>query len=221
MLTASDKKFVVIAGPNGAGKSSTSKTLLSDLNIPTDAFNWDARFEKNWRQFDYDSSPQLIDGIRNKTNQEFSRYLNRGFKSDTSVAYETNFHHRYNLERIEEAKLNGYIVIIHYLYLDSIATALERVQKRVALGGHHVTEEAVRDRYWNGFSILNEAIILSDYINVWDYSEDYDSAIMLSKLPDSIKVYKKLPERLYDKVPNLRDLGIDSSMVRARVDRFD
>ena len=48
---------------------------------------------------------------------------------------------------MKEAKINGYEVIIYFLYLDSVKDNLKRIQKRVKMGGHSIPKESVLRRH--------------------------------------------------------------------------
>ncbi|MEQ8474802.1 hypothetical protein [Fulvivirga sp.] len=68
--------LVIIAGPNGAGKSTVSASILEPYGIQS--FDYDSRMYSEWKKFDFD--PAIEEGIRNKTSEDFHKYLTNGFK---------------------------------------------------------------------------------------------------------------------------------------------
>lgn len=211
MKASSDKLLIVFAGPNGAGKSFASQTYLKNLGVSNSAFDWDERFLNLWRQYDFD--PMVHSGVRDRINEEFGDYIQQGFKNHEHLAYETNFHHSYNLELIRQALDNNYQVILHYFYLKSIDIAISRVANRVKLGGHAVSKPDIKERFRNGFVQLNEAIKLCQYISIFDYSMDFSPKIILTKSPDKLVVHNKIPLYLFKKAPNLSVIGVTSKMI--------
>ena len=72
---------------------------------------------------------------------------------------------------IEDAKNLGYVVILIYFWLNSPDLAVERVQKRVASGGHNVSEPTVRRRYTQGIiNLMNRYIPVVDTWMIFDNS---------------------------------------------------
>lgn len=89
------KYFVILAGPNGAGKS----TLATDLvykRYKVQTFDWDKEFELEWKRFQFD--PQVEQGVRDKVSDNFQNRIHTSFSKGQSVAYETNYHNKYNLQ---------------------------------------------------------------------------------------------------------------------------
>lgn len=207
MEASSEPFFVVIAGPNGAGKSTTSDNFIKRLGIPESAFDWDDRFNKAWARFSYD--PLVFEGVRNSVNQEFREFIESGLSDRKSIAYETNFHHEYNLDLHTRAKASGFTTLLFFLYLESSAIASERVQMRVEKGGHDVSEKDIRERYSGGLEMLNDAITAFDKTYIYNTSELYESKLLLfhDRSIPTTKVYLTLPQGLLDRVPNLDELN--------------
>ena len=50
----------------------------------------------------------------------------------------------------QEAQTDGYEFHLYFFWLVSAETAIQRVAKRVQMGGHHVPEDRIRSRYESG-----------------------------------------------------------------------
>jgi predicted ABC-type ATPase len=64
-----------------------------------------------------------------------------------SFAFESTLSGRTWLAILKDAIDQGYEVTIYFLYLDSIKKNLQRIKKRVLLGGHPIPTEAVHRRH--------------------------------------------------------------------------
>jgi len=63
---------------------------------------------------------------------------------------ETTLASRTFIPFLRSCKSKGYIINLIYLWLSSVALAIERVARRVASGGHAIPEETIRRRYERG-----------------------------------------------------------------------
>ena len=212
MKVSSEKYFIIIAGPNGAGKSASSDTILQQFGLSISAFNWDDRFHKLWGNFDYD--PIVTDGIRNKINDEFKSYIKTSFSHGTNVAYETNFHHQYNIDLLLEARNLGYKTVIYFLYLDSVDIAIFRVNLRVNLGGHFVSKSDIEERFIHGLNQFNQALSLCDYFTIYDNSTDFHPQLLMVKSLGKFRIFNKIPKKLMIKVPELSHFGVNENWIQ-------
>ena len=69
-----------------------------------------------------------------------------------SFAFESTLSGRTWLTVLKEAIDQGYQVTIYFLYLDSVKKNLQRIKRRVQLGGHPIPTEAVHRRHPRCFS---------------------------------------------------------------------
>lgn len=72
---------------------------------------------------------------------------------------------------MREAKAAGFSIDLYYVALDNVERNIERVQFRVALGGHDIPEDAIRRRYKGSFDHLPQALALADEAVIVDNSE--------------------------------------------------
>ena len=135
-------KLYIISGCNGSGKTTASYMLLPELLDCREFVNSD-EFAKSLSPFN--PSAASITASRYmlmKINYLLDRYQDFGI--------ETTLATRSLLRIIETAKSRGYEVTILYFWLNSPDLAVQRVQARVAAGGHNIPEHVVRRRYLMG-----------------------------------------------------------------------
>lgn len=148
-------KLYIIAGCNGSGKTTASYTLLPELLECSEFVNSD-EFAKSLSPFD-----------PSEASVSASRYMLMKIKylleREVDFAIETTLATRSLAKIISEAKEKGYHVTIIYFWLNSTSIAKERVQARVAAGGHNIPDDVIVRRYYLGLKYLFDNYIgLSD-----------------------------------------------------------
>jgi predicted ABC-type ATPase len=87
-----------------------------------------------------------------------------------SFSFETVMSDSRKLDFVENAKQNGYRIYLYYFSTEDPEININRVSIRVALDGHHVSEEIIKKRYKNSLENLKEAVRLSDRAYLFDNS---------------------------------------------------
>jgi len=152
----SDKKpmLLVLAGPNGSGKSTITQyfdivgtyTNADDMVASTGMSNEDAAIRADEMRYN---------SIKNK--EDFT--------------FETVLSSHYKLDILEKAKSEGYFIkCIFILTIDS-SINVARVAARVALGGHYVDEDKIRNRYKKSLGNIKKLIEICDILHVYDNTE--------------------------------------------------
>jgi predicted ABC-type ATPase len=133
---------VIMAGPNGAGKSTLSEPLLAGtlgirhyVNADTlarglSAFNAD--------EMEVEAGKIMLEHLHDLAEQR------------ANFAFETTLASRTFAPWIAKLKTTGYQFHLFYVWVPSADVSVERVRKRVILGGHGVPEETIRRRYQRG-----------------------------------------------------------------------
>ena len=124
------KKYIIIAGVNGAGKSTLYETLdeLKDMpRINTDEI---VKVLGDWR----DMSILITAG------KVAVKLLNQYLTDGVTFNQETTLCGKSILRNIRKAKEMGYCIEMHYVGVDSVNIAKERVKSRVNKGGHGISE---------------------------------------------------------------------------------
>lgn len=154
----------VIAGCNGSGKSSFSKEII-DLNvIPFD-------YDKYFLAF-YDSlqASDIQDRMaHNLAFEELETQIAESIELRKDFVYETNFNST-PLHWPEVFRKNGFYLKLTYLALDSIEEAIRRVRIRVQNGGHFVSENEIKKRYFEGAKNLDTYFSFFDEVEIYDCS---------------------------------------------------
>lgn len=184
------KKYIVIAGVNGAGKSTLYQTLETIKQI--DRINTDeiVRSFGNWKNAD--------DVI--KAGKIAVKKIEEYFRNGISFNQETTLCGNSIINNIIKAKNLGYKIEVHYIGVESIEIAKERIAYRVEHGGHGIPNADVERRYYESFEHLRKIMNICDEVILYDNTEAFNrfaifhngEAVMLSKeLPDWYGKYLK------------------------------
>lgn len=150
----------LIVGPNGAGKS----TLYAKVIGPTtrlDFVNADEIAHARWPGEEVERS---YDAAVLAAEERDRRIADR-----RSFVAETVFSHESKLALIDQARANGYVVILHVVIVPE-ELAVARVADRARVGGHDVPEDKIRSRYYRLWPLVVDAIGRADEAHVYDNS---------------------------------------------------
>jgi predicted ABC-type ATPase len=142
----------IIAGPNGAGKSSLSADLYENTGIKP--FDFDYKFLLKWSRFSFD--PSLEQVIHLSTQEEYEDRKNECLVSGLDFAFETNYHDPDVANTIRLFRKEGYRVELIFLFLATPEEAIARVNTRVLAGGHAVSIQTIRERFYVGLDLLDQ-----------------------------------------------------------------
>ncbi len=129
----------MLAGVNGAGKSSVGGAILQDHGITW--FNPDTYARELVRELGLDANDA------NARAWQFGKStLERAIADGTNYAFETTLGGNTITSLLSKAAQTHDVVML-YCGLSSPEMHLARVALRVAHGGHHITEEKIRERW--------------------------------------------------------------------------
>ena len=100
-------------------------------------------------------------------------FIRRGLleiKKDVTFTVETVMSHESKLDLMRTAKLKGFRIYLYYVSTSSPEINVGRVATRVQEGGHNVSEEKIRSRYYKSLQQLHDAVLLSDRAYIFDNS---------------------------------------------------
>ena len=146
------KKYILIAGVNGAGKSTLYQTLHSlheMIRINTDEI---VRKLGDWR-----SIKNQIEAGKIAVSK-----LKECFENELTFNQETTLCGKSVIGNIVKAKEKGYSIELHYVGVDSVEIAKERVRFRVEHGGHGIPEQTIEKRYIESLQNLQKVLPLCD-----------------------------------------------------------
>lgn len=170
-MPSSHPQLFIVAGPNGAGKSTTSEKLLKPFK--TRVFDWDKEFYAIWSKFGYD--PHVEHGVRDSTNDLFSKKKDEALHKLQHFAFETNFNQNTIFAMVDEFRLAGFQLNLYYLLISDVSICKARVEERVKVDqGHPVSEQTIEERFIQGLDNLNQSASKFDRLFLYDASREYD-----------------------------------------------
>lgn len=89
-----------------------------------------------------------------------------------TFTFETVMSSRDKVDFMEEARRRGYRVYLYFVATDDPEINLDRVRRRVMLGGHPVPDDKVRERYKKSIGLMTEACDVSHRAYIFDNSGD-------------------------------------------------
>jgi predicted ABC-type ATPase len=139
---------IVIAGPNGAGKSTAAPRLLHQHAGIEDFVNADA--------IATGLSAFRPEGVALEAGRIMLSRLRDLAAARRSFAFETTLGSRTFAPWLTRLIAEGYRFHLVFLWLPSADMAVERVARRIQLGGHAVPPDDIRRRYERGLNNLFE-----------------------------------------------------------------
>lgn len=177
------RKYILIAGVNGAGKSTLYQTLQSLQKMPRVNSDEILREFGDWRNPD----DVLIAGkIAVKKISEF-------IDENITFNQETTLCGRSILKNIKKAKEQGYFIELHYVGLERVEIAKDRVLKRVMQGGHGISENDIERRYIETFKNLRVILPICDLTAFYDNTIEFRRFAILQN-GHSVRISQNIPQ---------------------------
>ncbi|MBQ9302158.1 ATPase [Butyrivibrio sp.] len=158
------KKYTIVAGVNGARKTTlydAEQIQKSEYRVNADEILVEAGGD--WR-----NASDVMNAGRTAV-ERLKHYIEDG----VSFNQETTLCGNSILNNIAKARDNGYLIEVHYIGLSSAELAKERVAKRVADGGHGVSEADIERRYEQSFRNLIKIIPICNLVALYDNTEGF------------------------------------------------
>ena len=149
------KTYTIIGGVNGTGKSSLTgvlKTQTTDLGQIIDVDKITA-----------ENGGSAIQGGKIAL-ERIRACLDKGF----SFTQEATLSGRKTELTAQEARERGYFVRLFYVGLDSAEECLQRIENRVAHGGHAIREEDVLRRFAGRWEAVTKILPFCDEAHFFD-----------------------------------------------------
>src|SRR5579862_1614647 len=148
--------MIVVAGPPGSGKS----TAFPLAEFGVDFFNAD------------DVAAALNGGsyigisleVRRSANREFETFVYRHIQKRKSFAIETTLRSGVTFPQALLARKKGFLLIMFYIAVSDVKTAINRVAIRADAGGHSAPLASLKRTYKRSLSNLSKAIRIFDHI---------------------------------------------------------
>lgn len=133
---------IILAGPNGAGKSTLSNSLIREQFGCAHYVNADT-LARGLSAFD-------VEAMAIKAGRIMLQHLHELAAARQDFAFETTLASKTFAPWIADLKTQGYRFHLIYLWLSSAELAMNRVQSRVAEGGHSIPDDTIRRRHERG-----------------------------------------------------------------------
>ncbi|UTI54199.1 zeta toxin family protein [Fusobacterium polymorphum] len=98
---------------------------------------------------------------------------NKCFLEEKSFNEETTLTGKTILKIIDKAKDLGYKIHLYYIGIDNPEIAKERVKNRVTRGGHGISPDVIKKRYYESLKNLEKIIHQCDFIEIFDNSKKF------------------------------------------------
>lgn len=156
-MTPSERKpmLLVIAGPNGSGKSTITQ-FFETVGTYTNA-----------DEVVKATGMSVIDAAKFVDKKRYE-----SIKNKQDFTFETVLSSKYKLDILEKAKSNGYFIKCVFVLTADPQINVERVNARVASGGHEVPGDKIISRYYGAITNIKKLVELCDILHVYDNSLD-------------------------------------------------
>ncbi|HCL84044.1 MAG TPA: hypothetical protein DIC22_08710 [Chitinophagaceae bacterium] len=134
---------------------------------------------------------------KNNLAQLTADFLRRKLlKERKKFSFETVFSHPSKLEFMQEAVKAGYKVYLYFVTTESPEINVFRVQARKKKGGHDVSENKIRSRYYRSMDQMFEASMIADQSYFFDNSSDNRDPKMVAGVKNaglmpSVEIYNQ------------------------------
>jgi len=173
------KEVFIIGGPNGAGKSTFVEYYLPKYINVTNFINAD--------HIARGLSPLNSDAKAIHAGKLMFQLIDENIKRGDSFGFETTLSGQRWLDLIEQLKNSGYKVYIFFLDIDNEGLAVNRVAKRVELGGHNIPEKTIRRRFKRSkYNFWNKYKDVADKWYLFNNS-DFNSPELIAQKEDNIE----------------------------------
>ena len=128
----------ILGGPNGSGKSTLAEVILQKrgplfyINADTIAKGMNAA----------SATGGAIEAARVMLHA-----IHSALDAGESFAFETTLAGKSWTALLRSVRSKGYEIVLYYVMLKNVDLAIERVARRVALGGHRIPENVLRRRF--------------------------------------------------------------------------
>ena len=176
------KKYVIIAGVNGAGKSTLYQINDNLKTLPRVNVDEIVKEIGDWKKVEDVFAAGKI------AVKKIKKYFEEGI----SFNQETTLCGKSIIRNIRKAKSLDYFIELHYVGVDSVEIAKERVKHRIENGGHGIPERDIEKRYEETFKQLNCILNECNLIAFYDNTEIF-RRFAIYKNGELVRVSHKVP----------------------------
>jgi len=156
-------RVVVLAGPNGAGKTMVSRSLVCDELGIRSFVNADT-IARGLACFDPETAARPAARI-------MVQRLRTLAAARADFAFESNLASQSLAPWLRGLRVDGYRLLLAFLWLPTAEMVIARVRQRVHEGGHFVPDEVVKRRHARGMVNLRQTFLpMADAVWLFDGS---------------------------------------------------
>ncbi|AZI40087.1 zeta toxin family protein [Epilithonimonas vandammei] len=179
-----EQNLYIIAGCNGAGKTTASFTILPEI--------LDCKEFVNADEIAKGLSPFQPEKVAFESGRIMLNRIDELFSQNENFAFETTLATKTYKQKILKAKEQGYNTTLLFFWLKNPELAIERVKIRVKEGGHHIPEDVIRRRYYNGIlNLFNIYLPIVNHTLIFDNSEGKHILIAEKNSETEINIYNQ------------------------------
>lgn len=176
------KKYILYAGVNGAGKSTLYQIAKYMDCMPR------INMDEILREFgDWKNLSDIMQAGKIAVKR-LNQYMSEGI----TFNQETTLCGKAIINSIVKANELGYIIELHYVGVESVELAKQRIHDRVMSGGHGIPDDDVDRRYEESFKALAVVIPLCDLVALYDNSVAF-RRFAIFKQGNIVKMSRNVP----------------------------
>lgn len=157
---------IFYCGTNGAGKTTLRGFNEDSVQIVIDSDH--IAMEIN------PENPRLADIEAGRKAVELFKFA---VKNQISFSMESTLSGKSILNRMKQAKEEGFYVRLNYIGVDRVSINLDRVKARVKTGGHFIDEQTIRQRFKTSRENLIKALSFCDEVLIYDNSGEIPEVV--------------------------------------------
>lgn len=183
----------IVAGPNGCGKSTAyGRSDVAEFDGSVWIINPDLLTARL-----HDSEHLDEDAANLAAVQRIEAWLDASIDVHQTIGVETVLSSSKYRRLVDKARDKGFEILLIYVYLDSVERQLERIELRVAKGGHDVPPGKVEARRTRSFAQLRWFFDRADRAWVFDNSLS-EPQLVARKADERITIRSGLPQEIMD-----------------------
>ena len=151
----------LVAGPNGSGKTTLTRLLRERHSVPLGQYlnPDDIASHVNFSALGFNLPDEDAINSAAALARDISVGLRRDWIRDRlSFTYESVMSHESHIDTVKDAVGKGYKAYLYYVCTSDADLNCERVQQRVAEGGHGVPKDKISSRYSRSLTHLKDML---------------------------------------------------------------
>lgn len=174
---------IFYCGTNGAGKTTLRGFNKDTVQIVIDSDH--IAMEINPK------NPRLADIEAGRKAVELFKFA---LKNQISFSMESTLSGKSVLNRMKQAKEQGFFVRLNYVGVNRVSINLDRVKARVQAGGHFIDEQTIRQRFEMSRKNLITALSFCDEVLIYDNSAEIPEVVFHIENGKITQIEEKLVE---------------------------